>query len=102
MTLTDWCEIINIIDKSIPKSKVRKIIINNCLSSDKKLLNAYQINQDLVWQEVVATNPHLLEKMKSENINNRFQLESYYEQIKYHSFGQLTRVLIQKASLNNR
>lgn len=96
MTMTGWAEAVNMVDKKTPKSRVCNIIKEKCLSSNRKVLGSYQVDHVKAWNYVVQANPVLLQKINEKRITNYCELESFYEEVRYHRIWAWNRTNFKK------
>lgn len=96
MTMTGWAEAVNMVDSRMPKSKVCIIIKEKCLSSSQKVLGSYQVDHVKAWRYVVEANQLLLQEMQKKRITNYCELESFYEEVRYHRIWAWNRINFKK------
>ncbi len=86
MNLADWIHAVKIAGSKRNKYEIRKIIIEQCLFSQKKIYGAYQIDGNKVWNILILSDDNCRKVIQEKKINDHMDLESKIEEIKYHSF----------------
>ncbi len=88
--LTAWIYIIKTILKSkSTKNEIRTKILTTCLCQRKKMLGAYQVNYDKVWNNIILKDKNCLNTLQELKIDNVDKLMCYYEEMK-HKFVRYT------------
>lgn len=83
ITLTKWLYILkHYLKCDIPRNDLRTKIINEC--SHGKIYNAYNVDNDLIWENIIIKNKKCRERLQELKLNDVMELESYYEEQEYH------------------
>lgn len=84
LSLTTWIWIIKtVLHSNLSKSRLRAIILEKCLLSQKKFHGAYRVDSQKIWDIVISNDENCCTKMKELNINSLSGLLSYYDEIQY-------------------
>ena len=83
VSMTDWINMLKKIGCRKSRKEIRDIIINECLFSDEKILGAYQVDGEAVWNRFIANDRICLKNATERRIKDAVGIESWLEEIKY-------------------
>ena len=83
MNLEDWTSMVKRIGSQKTRSEIKNIIKSECLFSQKRIMGAYQINGDAVWNRLIICDTACQEGLKENRIKGWIDMESWAAQIKH-------------------
>lgn len=86
MNLNEWAMAIKYAGSKKGVGTIRRIIKEQCLSSQKKVCGSYQIDHQMLWDVLIANDLDCMAACKEKKINDIVCLESQFEELKYHGF----------------
>lgn len=95
ISYTDWAFIIKCHLKSSMSEKCIKEKLKKCIVG-RNYGGGYIVDGELVWKEIIIKDPQCADKLKEYKIKDYIDIESYYENHKYHNMWSEYRSIYKK------
>lgn len=84
LNLSNWIYILKrLLKSSKDENKLREIIVSSCLATPRRVFGAYIVDENKVWENIIASDRRVLEKMEELRIHDVYGAISYYQEIQY-------------------
>lgn len=82
--LSNWIYILKRLLKiSKDEKELRGIIISKCLVTPRKIFGSYCVDENKVWENIIASDLKALARMEELKIKDVYGAISYYQEIQY-------------------
>ena len=83
LTMSDWIFVLKNLGCRRTKAEIRRLIIEQCLTSKERIYGVYQVDSNKVWHYFVENDPICLKEATDKRIADSLDIESWLESIKY-------------------
>lgn len=83
ISMTMWVNIIKKFGSRKTRAEIRKIIIDNCLLSNKKVDGCYLVDDDKVWKLLVEKDIRCMKGAKERRLQNPTDVQAWLLEIGY-------------------